>query len=70
MYLLRPEIQFTIEVWPPRLRWRSGVWHAYGRTSRWGKYLPIPLKGDVPLGKATTKEGARNLGKGWDERAA
>ncbi len=68
MYLLRPELRFEIAIWPPAVRCRFGVWHVFGRASRWGKYLPVPLKGDVFLGKATAKEGARNLGRAWDER--
>jgi hypothetical protein len=67
-YLLRPEIHFEITIWPPRISYRRGVWHAFGRRSRRLKYLPIPLKSDIHLGWATTRDGARNLGEGWGER--
>jgi hypothetical protein len=70
MYTVRPEIRLEIEIWPPRIICRRGVWHAFGRTSRRLKYLPFPLKSDVLLGRATTFDGARNLGRGWDERVA
>jgi hypothetical protein len=68
MYTLRPEPYLEVSIWPPKIIYRRTVWHAFGRTTRWGKYLPFPLKSDVFLGRATTFEGARNLGRGWDER--